>query len=202
MSIAVNNIDNHRCSLAQLEQALVVLDEKLDQAQLAAPVVIRAIGGFALMKYGIRARARAFTVDIDSVTGDFAPEVTAFIHEVAGELNLERDWINNDNVIDGDDAELVATMYQAQWVADTSASYRNIELHLATVPTLTRAKIIAADTAQFSGRSQDVPDLLELLRHQGIETFAQFERAYPDPHEEYPDAHQIVREYFAADAVS
>lgn len=198
MSVVISNIEDHKCSLTQLEQALRVLDEKLEQHSTERPVVIRAIGGFALMKYGIRARARAFTVDIDSVTADFAPQVTALIREVAGELNLERGWINNDNVMDGDDAELVASMYQAQWVADASSSYRNIELHLATVPTLTRAKIIAADTAEFSGRTQDVPDLFELLRHQGITTFAQFERAYPDPDAEYPDAHVIVREHLTS----
>jgi hypothetical protein len=111
--------DDHKCSLAQLERALEVLNGKLKRLGLNAPVQIRAIGGFALMKYGIRAADRAFTVDIDSVTGDFAPEVMAAIHEVADEMNLERDWINNDNVMDGDDAELVASIYQARWITTT-----------------------------------------------------------------------------------
>jgi hypothetical protein len=190
--------DDHKCSLAQLERALEVLDGKLKRLGLNAPVQIRAIGGFALMKYGIRAADRAFTVDIDSVTGDFAPEVMAAIHEVADELNLERDWINNDNVMDGDDAELVASIYQARWIDDDTA-YESIRLQLASVSTLTRAKIIAADTAEFSGRAQDLPDLLELLRFQGITTAARFDAAYPDPYDEYPAAREAVHEHFAAD---
>lgn len=190
--------DDHKCSLAQLERALEVLDGKLKCLGLNAPVQIRAIGGFALMKYGIRAADRAFTVDIDSVTGDFAPEVTAAIHEVADEMNLERDWINNDNVMDGDDAELVASIYQARWIDDDTA-YECIRLQLASIPTLTRAKIIAADTAEFSGRAQDLPDLLELLRFQGITTAARFDAAYPDPYDEYPAAREAVHEHFAAD---
>lgn len=76
-------------------------------------------------------------------------------------------------------------MYQARWIGDDTA-YERIELQLASVPTLTRAKIIAADSAEFSGRVQDLPDLLELLRFQGITTAARFDAAYPDPYEEYP----------------
>lgn len=193
--------DDHKCSLAQLEHGLEMLDRKLQALDLDAPVQLRAIGGFALMKYGIRAADRAFTVDIDTVTPDFASEVSAAIHEVAAELGLERDWINNDNVMDGEDPDLVASMYQAEWVPNNSI-YECIELQLASVPTLTRAKIIAADTAEFSGRVQDLPDLLELLRFQGIRTAAQFKTAYPDPYEEYPAAHEAVHEHFAGQAVA
>lgn len=188
--------EDHKCSLDQLEQALEVLDHKLEMLALASPVQIRAIGGFALMKYGIRAADRAFTVDIDTVTEDFAPEVTTAIHEVAAELDLERDWINNDNIIDGADPALVASMYEAQWIPDDTV-YRCLEVNLASVPTLTRAKIIAADTAEFSGRAQDLPDLLALLRFGGIQSASQFECAYPDPYGEYPTAHDAVRQYFA-----
>lgn len=194
--------DDHKCSLAQLEHGLEMLDRKLQALDLDAPVQLRAIGGFALMKYGIRAADRAFTVDIDTVTPDFASEVSAAIHEVAAELGLERDWINNDNVMDGEDPELVASMYQARWMPDDSVVYEFIDLQLASVSTLTRAKIIAADTAEFSGRAQDLPDLLELLRFQGIRTAAQFKTAYPDPYDEYPAAHEAVREHFAAQAVA
>ncbi|MDV8149725.1 hypothetical protein [Arthrobacter sp. B10-11] len=38
--------DDHKCSLAQLERALEVLDGKLKHLELQAPVRIRAIGGF------------------------------------------------------------------------------------------------------------------------------------------------------------
>ena len=49
-----------------------------------------------------------------------------------------------------------------------------------------------------SGRAQDVPDLLELLRYQGIETLAQFEVAYPDPYGEYEAAREIVAEQLSS----
>lgn len=196
MTVTSSDNINHKCSLAQLEGALRCLDDKLEAAGVTEPVVIRAIGGFALMKYGIRARSRAFTVDIDTVTRDFSPQVSALIHEVADELNLDRDWINNDNMIDADDPELVESMYQARWVADNNSSYRHIDLMIASVPTLTRAKIIAADTPQ-SGRTQDVPDLIELLIHQRITTIETFERIYPDTDIEYPEAHQAVQSHLA-----
>lgn len=189
---------DHRCSLAQLDAALEAFDRKLQALEPDAPVVLRAIGGFALMKHGIRAPARAFTVDIDTVTRDFAPEVTQAIHEVAEELGLDRDWINNDSVIDEDSLEFVESMYQAEWIPDIfDTRYECIDLRLATVPTLTRAKIIAADTAEFSGRTQDLPDLFELLRFQGIESYAEFAARYPDPYEECPNAHEAVRAHFA-----
>src|SRR5699024_7446632 len=191
-------VTDHRCSLETLEQALLVLDAKLADLHLEGPITLRVIGGFALMKYGVRAEDRAFTVDIDTVTRDFSPEVTRAIHEVAEELNLERDWINNHSVIDQDSLEFVETMYQAQWTLDPSSDdYRCIQLALATVPTLVRAKIIAADSAEFSGRSQDLPDLFELLRFLGLRSYEQFATHFPDPYEEYPEAHAAVRKHFA-----
>lgn len=193
-----DTVVDHRCSLEALEHALEVLDHKLALLDLDGPITLRAIGGFALMKYGIRAAERAFTVDIDTVTRDFSPEVTAIIREVADELNLETDWINNHSVIDEDSLEFVESMYQARWVPDIhQVRYQHITLQLADVSTLTRAKIIAADSAAFSGRSQDLPDLFELLRYQDIESYSQFIERYPDPYEEYPDAHDAVRAHLA-----
>lgn len=88
-------------------------------------------------------------------------------------------------------------MYEAEWIADVN-EYRCLDLQLASVATLTRAKIFAADVAEFSGRTQDVPDLMELLHHQGIRSMSRFETRYPDPFDEHPHAHQAVREHFAA----
>ena len=189
----------HRCSLARLEHALEVFDRRLQSLDLDGPVVLRAIGGFALMKYGIRAADRAFTVDIDTLTEGFSPEVTQVIHQIAEELGLERDWINNDSVIDDESLDLIEALYQTEWIPDGQppAHFECIDLQLATVPTLTRAKIIAADTAEFSGRAQDLPDLLELVRFQGITSYADFAARYPDPFDEYPNAHQAVREHLA-----
>lgn len=195
---STNSDVDHRCSLARLDQALEAFDRRLQDLDLEGPVVLRAIGGFALMKHGIRAADRAFTVDIDTVTRNFSPEVTEAIHEIAEQLGLERDWINNHSVIDEDSLEFVESMYEAEWIPDVHrARYECIDLRLATVPTMTRAKVIAADSAEFSGRAQDLPDLFELLRFQGIESYAGFAAGYPDPYEECPNAHEAVREHFA-----
>lgn len=60
-----------------------------------------------------------------------------------------------------------------------------------------RAKIIAVDTAEFSGRAQDLPDLLELLRFQGVSAAPRCDAAYPDPYDEYPAAREAVHGRFA-----
>lgn len=198
VTLTTKDTDDHRCSLARLDQALEAFDRKLQDLELGGPVVLRAIGGFALMKYGIRAEDRAFTVDIDTVTPNFVPAVLDAIHEIAEELGLERDWINNHSVIEESSLDLVESMYQAQWIPDIHHhDYACIDLQLATVPTLTRAKILAADAAEFSGRTQDLPDLFELLRFQGIGSYAEFASRYPDPYEECPNTHAAVREHFA-----
>lgn len=52
-------------------------------------------------------------------------------------------------------------MCQAKWLSDADLfgnDYQCIELYLANLLTLTRAKIIAADSAEFSGRTQVLPD--------------------------------------------
>ena len=69
-------------------------------------------------------------------------------------------------------------------------------MQIADIPTLTRAKIIAADANAFSERKQDMPDLIELLDHQGIRTFRDFERAYPDEFGENDSAHEQVAAHF------
>ncbi|WP_394941190.1 hypothetical protein [Psychromicrobium sp. YIM B11713] len=180
----------------ELDVALLLLDQELEKLCLEKPIQVRAIGGYALMKHGVRTGERAYTVDIDTLTRDYSSAVQRAIEIVAEKAGLEPDWLNNDNLGDAEDPELVEAQYDAKWIPQ-GTGLRNIALSIATVPTLTRAKIIAADTAEFSGRTQDLPDLLDLLRHQGITSTAQFATKYPDSFDEYPAAQDSVQRYFA-----
>lgn len=191
--------DPQQRRVEELDQALALLDHELKALKLDEPIEIRAIGGYALMKHGIRAEARAFTLDIDTVTRDYQQSVTDAIKLVGQRLGMREDWINNDNVLD--DVEHVEAMLQAQWLDDpellgSTAGLSSISMKIADVPTLTRAKIMAADSAALSNRRNDMTDLAELLAHQGIRTFRDFEREYPDEFGENDSAHDMVAAHF------
>lgn len=173
------------------DEALTLLDHELSGLQLAEPIEIRAIGGYALLKHGVREDDRALTADIDTMTRDYSVGVQQAIATVAAKTGLDADWLNNDN-LGGNDPEDIEAIYDARWEPQ-DAELKNISISIASVATLTRAKIIAADTAELSGRAQDAPDLLRLLEHQGITSYSQFRSKYPDPFDEHPDADQLVR---------
>ena len=188
-------MSNHAKTEVELDEALALLDHELEHLALEEPIRIRAIGGYALIKHGIRPEERAFTVDIDTVTADYDSAVQQAIEVVAEKAGLEPGWLNNDN-LGGHDPELVELLYDAEWVPQESGG-KNIDLALASIETLTRAKIIAADSAPLSGRTQDGPDLISLLQHQGITSTGEFERAYPDPYGEFPETYGRLRRHFA-----
>lgn len=191
---ATQPADPHRCSMERLEEALELLDHELAGLELNQPMKIRAIGGYALMKHSVRAGDRAFTVDIDSVTRDYDMAVKQAIRTVAKQLDLDPDWVNNDNVMD-DDPQLVEEMIKANWLPQDNA-LEHINIEIADIPTLTRAKIIAATDAELSGRAQDLPDLKELLAHQGITTMRDYLASYPDPWDEHHEVGAKLEHHF------
>ena len=186
-------------SQAVLDKALRLLDAEL--GKIGETITIRAIGGYALMRHGITRAHRPFTVDIDTVTTDYSRAVIDTIARVGQEMRIDEDWVNNDNVgpssEDEDSVALLEMQYDAKWAVQSDLELENIELFIADVPTLTRAKILAADAAELSGRSQDLPDLMSLLQAQSITTYGAFCAAYPDPFDETPDAHAAVRWAFS-----
>lgn len=184
-----------RRPVGDFDHALSLLDHELEGLELDEPIQIRAIGGYALLKHGIREDERALTVDIDTMTRDYSAAVQAAIETVAERTGLAKDWLNNDN-LGGNDPDEVAAIYDAEWEPQDDG-LKNIDMAIASVPTLTRAKIIAADTAQFSDRDQDGPDLVRLIEHQGIESLAAYRAKYPDPFEEYPEAGELMQGYYA-----
>lgn len=186
---------NHtRKSATAFDEALHLLDEELAHLDLYQPLPIRAIGGYALLKHGVRENERALTADIDTVTADYSTAVNRAIRSVAQQMDLDADWINNAN-IGFSDPEDIEAIYDAEWLV-LEMGLTNIEVSIGSIPMLTRSKIISADTAELSAREQDAPDLLRLLEHQGITSIAAFNAAYPDPFDEYPETGRLVAEHF------
>lgn len=187
-----------RKTAAELDDALRLLDHELSGLQLNQPLEIRAIGGYALLKHGVRKGEHAYTVDIDTVSRDYGAAIEQAIRKVAEQLDLEPGWLNNDNVLDND-PEQVEMMLDAEWIPQ-AMDLRNIAVSIASIPTLTRAKIMAAEDAEFSGRQRDADDLRALLDHQGITSVKGFDNRYPDPFQEYPAAHDVVRLHLGGEA--
>lgn len=186
----------NRKNVAQLVDALRALDALLTEQDLS--IEIKAMGGFALLQHGVRTGDRAYTADIDTVTPDYPATVVALIERVAEEQNLDNDWLNNYGVMG--DVDLIEQMIDAEWErSDLSDEFTSIELSIATLGTLTRAKRLATEDAELSGRAQDAPDLIELVAHQGITSIAQYDARFPDEWDEYPEARETVRRWLARD---
>lgn len=180
-------------SLDDFDTALWHLDEEL-QGRIDKPLQIKAIGGYALLKHGIRDADTEFTADIDTVSDEFAPEVLAAIKRVGRKLDMDDDWLNTDNV--GDEGpEIVESLLQAEW-EDQDGDHANIKVAIADLPTLTRAKIAAVDTIHINNRTKDLPDLIRLLDAQGISTLSEYRKLYPDDREEHPTASEVISEHY------
>lgn len=181
-----------RKNLDQFRYALQQLDAELRDRGILEQVRIRAIGGFALLVHDLR--DDGVTVDIDTITDTYDPAVRAAIRAVAGRLHLEPDWISNEAA--GDRPEAVLEMLDAVFIAEDYGLER-IDLRIADVPTLTRAKAMAVDTDAVTERARDWIDLAALLRHQGIVDYDGFRRRYPDIRDwEYPETHRSLRSWF------
>lgn len=182
-----------RKNLDQFRHALAELDARLTALEVSEPVLIRATGGFAMLVHGLR--DDGYTVDIDTITDTYPPQVRAAINDVAADLHLEQDWVNN--MAAGHDAQDTLEILDAVFIAQ-DYGYENIDLRVADVPTLTRAKAIAVDVDAMSGRSRDWTDLLQLLEHQNITTYRQFCAHYPTIRSwEYPETHRSLESWFA-----
>ncbi|MGO1851848.1 MAG: hypothetical protein ACTH0V_00380 [Microbacteriaceae bacterium] len=172
--------------------ALHALDRELQELDLPERVQIRATGGFALLTHELR--EDGYTVDIDTITEDYDYGVREAINRVAADLHLERDWINNAAV--GESVEQTMAMLDAVFIAQDHG-FDRIDLAVADVPTLTRAKAVVVDVDALSGRTRDWDDLLSLLDHQGIRDYPSFCREYPTLREwEYPETHRSLRSWF------
>ena len=81
-----SSIEDFRTALNKLDDLLV--EEGLDA------IDIYAIGGFAMLYYGVR--KNGFTIDIDSLTKNYDSKVINLIKVVGAQLGLDTDWLNTD----------------------------------------------------------------------------------------------------------
>ncbi len=179
--------------LSGLLGALRCLDHELERQGFAERVRVHAVGGFALLWHGLRTD-NGYTFDVDSLTDPYDAPVREAIEQVGRTLGMEPAWLNTD--VAGDDPEMALELFDARFVA-TDTKLNRIDLRIADIPTLTRAKAIAVDTDEFSGRERDWPDLLELLKLQRISSYREFCAAYPEINDwEYPETHRSLECWF------
>ena len=154
-------------------EALGLLDSFLSKlprnGETQLPIDIRAIGGFALMYHNVR--VSAVTADIDSVTSDYPSIVVDLVKEVATELDMVSDWLNNYNVLDNA-VDAIAALLQPRW-EKSEWHFDNINLYVADLEALLRSKLLAAEDDKITGRAQDYPDLLAICVALGCDTFGE-----------------------------
>lgn len=85
--------DSYQRSLHDFDQALLLLDHELSSLRRHEPLPIRALGGYALLKHGIRTGSDSTTVDIDTMTVTYDAEVRHAIHVVATQCHMDVDWL-------------------------------------------------------------------------------------------------------------
>ena len=149
------------CSLDDFKSALRLLNEKLRINDLT--VEIRAIGGFAMLYNKLR--TGGYTMDVDTATKDLSDEVMNLVREVADEMGLDDDWINNDSYKLSEVADIVNDI---EWIIDKS--YSNIDLYVAKITGLLLLKVRAIHFAGLVPRITDRTDLLDILSFLGIHT--------------------------------
>lgn len=149
-------------TLEGFEKALISLDSKLSGV-INTKLEIRAIGGFAMMYYGIR--NKGYTIDIDSLTYKFDLIVSKLIEEVGEELGLEDDWLNTDcAMLEGFMNELAQ---EITW-RDSKYVFKNIDLKVPDILGLIRSKAKAIHDGGLVPRSTDKKDLIDLLRNMEV----------------------------------
>lgn len=159
--------------------ALSRLSELMDEHCPTQSIEVRAVGGYAMVMHGLRGSG-GMTLDIDTATPTYSPEVTRQMHAVADEMGLERDWLNNDCVftmgdeVTDDDVDYFDQMLDATYKPESD--YGNVTVSIADEPTLARAKAFAVsdETCGVGGgrdAHKDLNDLVSLVRDMGAETY-------------------------------
>ncbi|MBQ9518668.1 MAG: hypothetical protein IJR59_02100, partial [Firmicutes bacterium] len=134
-------------SLADFENALRVLDSKLEKIGINK-IEVKAIGGFAMMYYGVR--ENGFTIDIDSLTEKYSDNVYCAIKETGIEVGIDDDWLNTDcSELDGFLGELSK---EINWV-ESKYSFKHIDLKVADIFGLVRSKAKAINDGGLVPRS-------------------------------------------------
>jgi len=149
-------------TIHELENALSMLDQELKMIG-DIKITVRAIGGFAMMYYGLR--DNGFTIDIDSLTPDYDDSVKIIIKKIGKELGIDEDWLNTDCAkLDGFLGDLSNDI---QWVK-AKYSFECIDMKIADIKGLIQSKAKAVNDGGLVPRLTDKIDLLCGLRSVGI----------------------------------
>ena len=139
------------------EKALLLLDEQLEKKN-HEKIVIKAIGGFAMLYNG--AREHGYTIDIDSLTVEFDEEVKSIIKQIGMELDLDEEWLNTDcATLDG---FLFGLEPIIEW--EKVKKYNRIDLYVADKWGLIETKAKAIHDGGLVPRKTDKKDILLLLK--------------------------------------
>ncbi|MCQ2495260.1 MAG: hypothetical protein MJ131_01565 [Lachnospiraceae bacterium] len=140
------------------ERALYRLDELLVETNHES-IEIRALGGFAMMYYGVR--ENGYTIDIDSLTPDYDSKVLELIKQVGAELNMEYDWLNTDvSMLDG---FLNILANKITW-NKSEYTFKRINLLVADMIGLLQSKVKAVNDGGIVPRITDKKDLVSILK--------------------------------------
>ena len=150
-----SSIEDFRTALNKLDDLLV--EEGLDA------IDIYAIGGFAMLYYGVR--KNGFTIDIDSLTKNYDSKVINLIKVVGAQLGLDTDWLNTDcAALDG----FLSLADTIEW-KKTDYVFQRINLMVADIPGLIKTKAKAIHDGGLVPRTTDKKDLVAALKYIGIE---------------------------------
>lgn len=165
----------------ELLDVLHELDEKLPE-----PIVIRAVGGFALAWHDIR--KEGLTADVDTLTDDYPERINRVIAEVGRKHNLDPWWLNNDAA--ADDAEFLIESMGLRW-EKADCGFKSITLYVADLESLLKLKLSAVEDSALSGRARDLDDTVRLLRALGYERTS-FRRKFAYLQEDMPNAYRMI----------
>lgn len=176
-------------NLDLFEQALRMLDDRLATANLS--IEVRAIGGFAMLYYGIR--DNGVTIDIDSLTYAYNEDVLKYVSEVGRALNIEEDWLNTDCAsLQGFIKKLGK---QINWV-DAGYSFVAIDFKIADLYGLLRSKAKAIEDGGLVPRKTDKNDCVHILCHLGVNNIKNLTKNenLVFIREEYPRCYKFLEE--------
>ena len=149
--------------LEEYRNAFFVLNEKLVAKQLV--IEVKAIGGYAMLYNHLR--EGGFTVDVDTATKDYPPEVKELILDVS----VEKEW-------------------------EEDKSFSNINLLIATKPSLLKLKMRAIHFGGLVPRITDKIDFLDLLKSLDISSIDDVKSSEytKDMEKDYPRSFEFLRE--------
>lgn len=157
------------------------LDDEIDE-----PIVIRAVGGFALAWRGVR--TEGLTADIDSITDDYSPSVSDAIARIGNKHGLDQWWLNNDAA--ADDASFLIESMGLKWET-VDIGFKNITLCVADLDSLLKLKLSAVEDSMLSGRTRDLDDAIHVLKALEFDK-SLFKKKYAYLREDMPRAFELI----------